>query len=244
MHKFTNTINSLLPHRRWAFPLVGLALILGVVVPRSKPVFSNQMDNDPSSYRVVLPDSGAYLEPWREQEPSATVPQTEGMATIPSAKALAPDNFEQQPIITALLPEGQRPTTKQEVAKGNQFPQQDGVYLYGQSPKSGQLGQGYVVFEKREGRVIGALYMPDSEFSCFNGTVDKSGELAMTVDGYPGEENQTRVATTGDVPKINDEQPTSYAYSLALRDFYRLNIVSDVDHQILKMCQQGGNRPE
>jgi hypothetical protein len=139
-------------------------------------------------------------------------------------------------MITAIVPEIKRPTSKSTSANNN-YPQQDGVYLYGQSPQPGQLGQGYVVFEKKQGRVVGALYMPDSEYSCFNGTVDERGELAMTVNPYEGESGQTQVALNKNEPKINGDEPTSYAYSIALRDFHKIGTISQIDHDVLKACK-------
>ncbi len=247
MRKYTNLFSNflyrLVASRQWKFPLLGLVVVLGIVANRSQPVFSNQMDNDPYSYRVTLPDSGASFETWRETETNNTAPESEGMASAPPV-TLSPGQLDKQPIITALVPEAQQSITRLGTAKDNQFAQQDGVYLYGQSPKPSQLGQGYVVFEKRDGKVTGAMYLPDSEYSCFNGTLDKSGELAMTVNGYPGEVNPTQVASNETVPRINNDEQITYAYSLTLRDFYRLNTVSNVDRDILKSCQEGGDMPK
>ena len=46
----------------------------------------------------------------------------------------------------------------------------DGTYLYGQSNQPQQLGKEYIVFQARQGKVIGALYLPNSEESWFYGT--------------------------------------------------------------------------
>jgi len=45
----------------------------------------------------------------------------------------------------------------------------DGVYLYEQSAQPDQVGQGYFVFESKQGNVVGALYMPRSSFDCTSG---------------------------------------------------------------------------
>lgn len=233
-----NTQNSrrLLPSCRWGIPLVGLALALGIITERSKPVFSNQLDNDPYSYRVTLPDSGAYFETWREQ-PSNNVTNNAGNAGNRQLATSVPNSPSSDSMITAIVPEVQRPVKKSTLKTGSNYPRKDGVYLYGQSPQPRQLGQGYVVFEKNQGRVVGALYMPDSEYSCFNGTVDETGELAMTVNPYAGEGGQTQVATSKNAPRVNEDEPTSYAYSIALRDFHPINQVSKLDRDILKACQ-------
>nr|WP_225225681.1 hypothetical protein [Komarekiella delphini-convector] len=118
------------------------------------------------------------------------------------------------------------------------FPAKNGIYLYGQSPKPSQLGQGYIIFQKQQGRVRGALYMPQSEFSCFQGTLDRSGELAMTVKGSPDEASSSQVATTNRLPRVADDESTTYAYSVALQDYHQLNQISASDRRILQMCNQ------
>jgi hypothetical protein len=120
----------------------------------------------------------------------------------------------------------------------NTFPEQDGTYLYGQSPTPNLLGQGYIVFQKRQNRVLGALYMPNSEFSCFQGTIAKSGELAMTVKSSPGEVGAREISTASRIPRLVDDESVSYAYSVTLKDYHRLNGLSANDQQILQMCRQ------
>jgi hypothetical protein len=224
-------IIRLLPPNYLRLPLLGLFLIVGMIADRAKPVSSNQIDADPYSYRVVIPDSGAVVETWKEQTDVAQESQP-----VPVAK------LEKQPLITALIPDPQTPTNKSGVAPDSSFPKEDGIYLYGQSSQPGQVGQGYVVFQKQQGRVTGALYMPHSEYSCFNGTVDNSGELAMTVDGYAGDGSSAQVASNNNIPNVKEDEPENYAYSLALRDFHRLDNVSVTDRSLLQKCQGGGNR--
>ncbi len=126
--------------------------------------------------------------------------------------------------------------TTQASSKSN-FPRQDGVYLYGQSRKPGQLGQGYIVFEKRRNKIIGALYMPSSEYSCFNGTLNSSGQLAMTVKGYVGEISPSEIANRNGLPQRSNEEPNIYGHSVELQDYYQLNSITGSDRQILKTCK-------
>ena len=49
---------------------------------------------------------------------------------------------------------------------------EDGNYLFGEAAQSNEVGKGYVVFSKKGQRVVGALYYPRSEFSCFVGNVN------------------------------------------------------------------------
>jgi hypothetical protein len=116
-----------------------------------------------------------------------------------------------------------------------QFPEQDGIYLYGKSE------EGYIVFQKRQNQIIGALYFPQSEFTCFQGSLAKSGKLAMMVRNLPGEVGTIEVATTSTIPKINENEFTTYPYSVTLEDYHRLSSVSSNDREILQICQQGSD---
>lgn len=131
-------------------------------------------------------------------------------------------------------------------APRGKLPEKDGVYLYGQSPKPEQVGQEYMVFEVRGGKVVGAFYLPHSEFSCFSGTL-QSGSLALMVANSPGSDvaedsiaaqNSQQVATASDKPQIGGYSQTSSAYSVALQDYHQLASVSSNDQQILKTCKQ------
>ncbi|HEY9652608.1 MAG TPA: hypothetical protein V6C95_18270 [Coleofasciculaceae cyanobacterium] len=44
------------------------------------------------------------------------------------------------------------------------------TYLYGEAPQPNQLSQTYVVFQHQNGKVVGAIYSPNSEFDCFIGS--------------------------------------------------------------------------
>ncbi len=119
-----------------------------------------------------------------------------------------------------------------------EFPEQDGIYLYGQSTTPNQLGQGYILFQKQQSKIIGALYMPQSEFSCFQGTLAKSGELAMTVKSSPGEVGAMEVSTSSRIPRISDDESTTYAHSINLQDYHQINSLSANDKEMLQMCKQ------
>ena len=131
-------------------------------------------------------------------------------------------------------------------APRGKLPEKDGIYLYGQSSKPEQVGQEYIVFEVRGGKVVGAFYLPHSEFSCFSGTL-QSGSLALMVangpDSDPSEDsiaaqNSQQVATASEQPQIEGYSQTAYSYSVALQDYHQLASVSDNDQQILRTCKQ------
>jgi hypothetical protein len=118
------------------------------------------------------------------------------------------------------------------------LPEKNGTYLYGQSPKLNQLGQGYILFRKDQDHVLGALYMPQSEFSCFQGTISKSGNLAMTVTSPPSENGVTEVATASTIPQINDRESDTYDYSIGLKNYYQFKSLSAADGEILQKCHK------
>ena len=111
----------------------------------------------------------------------------------------------------------------------------------GKKSTPNQLGQGYILFQKQQSKIIGALYVPQSEFSCFQGTLAKSGELAMTVKSSPGDVGAIEVSTTSTIPKISDDESTSYAHSISLQDYHQISSLSANDREILNMCKQEAN---
>jgi hypothetical protein len=56
----------------------------------------------------------------------------------------------------------------------------NGTYLYGESNQPGRPDSEYVVFENKSGKVFGAVFLANSEFSCFHGEV-RPGQLDMMV---------------------------------------------------------------
>jgi hypothetical protein len=117
------------------------------------------------------------------------------------------------------------------------LPITDGIYLYGQSPESNRLGQEYMVFEMRQGKVKGAFYLPQSEFSCFQGTLT-SGKLSVTVAADADSEADTaQVAAAGtQTEDVYGDIPSSYA--VGLQNYYQLTNISNNDRRILTACQQ------
>ncbi len=127
-------------------------------------------------------------------------------------------------------------TTSAKAAKGSStgIPTADGVYLYGQSPRTNQIGQEYTVFEINQGRVLGALYMPNAEYSCFDGTY-KSGQLALMVASNATEEGgtPTQVATASNRSVGRISSPLA----LTLQNYHRISKVSAKDRELLSACK-------
>ncbi|MHC5599448.1 MAG: hypothetical protein ACYTXC_26530 [Nostoc sp.] len=223
-----NNLHQLLSPRKWAISLAGLGLLLGLGFLAKQTQVVSVTDSRLSSAQIHKTSENSLLSQLRKvrEQRSQLNAASGGGNTVP--------------IITALLP-GDRGTTKgAEVLPKANFPVKDGIYLYGQSPKPNQLGQGYIIFQKQQDKVRGALYMPQSELNCFQGTINPSGELAMTVNTSSTEassEQSNQVATSNRLPKVADDESNSYAYSLALQDFYRLNSITAGDRRTLQMCK-------
>ncbi|MBW4565063.1 MAG: hypothetical protein KME32_29005 [Mojavia pulchra JT2-VF2] len=234
-----NNIYQFCSSRQLRIPFMGLVLALGLVGEQTKPVLSNQIEDLPKSQVQITNYQNSLdislLSRLREVQEHRSQIQT---TSEPSYSKTLPKNSKKVAQTTAMVTGSQKSATQSRTAPITNLPKQDGVYLYGQSPTPNQIGQGYLVFEKRQGVVKGALYMPSSEFSCFEGTLDRSGELAMTVNGSPGEASSNQIATANNIPSVNEDEPTSYAYSVALQDYHQLNSMTANDRRILQMCNQ------
>ena len=157
---------------------------------------------------------------------------------------------EAKPFLTNEL---QTPSTSQLVVRAEsedtvvipRIPKVDGIYLYGRAPEPEQVGQEYMVFEVRRGKVIGAFYLPYSEFSCFQGSL-QSGKLALMIANEPDLDPDpdsaalphSQVATARDTYIGNSDKPTAYLHSVALQDYHKLPAVSANDQRILTACKK------
>lgn len=121
----------------------------------------------------------------------------------------------------------------------------DGTYLYGQASEPQQIGKEYLVFEARQGKVVGAVYMVGSEYSCFKGTLASNQMNLIVANSY----NQTAIAHTmaaqpaqvaaagGEVNLQNTYDSLTYPHTIRLEDYKPLRKVSDNDKQILNSCR-------
>jgi hypothetical protein len=208
-------MRKLFSARKLGLSVAGFLMAFGIVTNRTQPVLSNEMEAAPATVAQVN-NTG-----------------DENQIAAANIFNLEPQSTEKgEDTLTALVIPPQAERTQQGI------PTKDGVYLYGQAKQANQIGKGYVVVEVKEGQANGALYMPSSEYSCFNGQLKKSGELAMTVKSSPGEVAPPEVAANGAVDISNSiDEPVTYAYSLGLESYHRLDNVSGLDRQILQQCR-------
>ncbi len=111
----------------------------------------------------------------------------------------------------------------------------NGIYLYGQSPKPDQIGQEYLVFQAENGKLVGALYMPHSEFSCFQGQVS-ANQLQMIVD-HPYEDSTNAYEIALETPDPIANQNQSLSQPLTLQGYHPIEEISDSDRGLLATCQ-------
>lgn len=231
-----NNLHQLLSPRQWGISLAGLGLLLGLgFIGKQTQVVSV------TSSRLSSPQIDKSSEPSLLSQLRRVREQRSQLNAASGDRELFGHKIGKTLVTTtALVPGSQGARKGAGVLPEANFPKKDGVYLYGQSPKPNQLGQAYIIFQKQQEKVTGVLYMPQSEFNCFQGTLKPSGELAMTVNGSANEasSNQSnQVATSSRLPKVGEDESSSYAYSVALQDFYRLNSITASDRRTLQMCK-------
>ncbi|HEY9674596.1 MAG TPA: hypothetical protein V6D11_24370 [Waterburya sp.] len=168
-------------------------------------------------------------------KPAASQPRHEGIepsvATMPSVKWSAPAQEARKPALA------QSPKSDTSLA--------DGTYLYGQSSQPGQTGKEYLVFKAQQGKVVGAMYMPNSEFTCFYGSLN-SKQMNLTVANpynqtafshtVAREQTSKIAAAGGQIDLENAYDSLTYPYSVGLEGYQPLAQVSDKDQQMLNTC--------
>ena len=227
-----NHISKLMTSSQFKFPIVGLIVSVGILgISYSSQQHYKLLSSTALTTNYVVPINQRQIN----FDPAVIKEEAMQKSPVNISNQISTDKLTEN--ITALST-----NTRELGRKGQiQFPEQDGTYLYGQSSTPNELGQGYILFQKQQSKIIGALYVPHSEFSCFQGTLAKSGELAMTVKSSPGEVGVMEVSTASTIPKVNENEFTTHPYSVTLQDYHQLSSVSSNDREILQICQQGSD---
>jgi hypothetical protein len=98
---------------------------------------------------------------------------------------------------------------------------QSGTYLYGEANTVNQLGKQYVIFAQSGQQIVGALYSPQSEYSCFMGQRTNN---KLTVQVF---ESIAQVQT--------HPQPS---FQLQLPTLNAISHIGPKERQVLASCQQ------
>lgn len=113
----------------------------------------------------------------------------------------------------------------------------DGIYLYGSSQKPEEIGQEYLVFEARQGKVRGAFYMPSSEYSCFSGKVGAQ-QINLTVQDPYDTTTYSHSIALGEAASIaSADGRLPIEDSLQLQGYHPINKISANDQQMLNACK-------
>jgi hypothetical protein len=103
----------------------------------------------------------------------------------------------------------------------------NGTYLYGESNKPGEYGREYVVFENQGGKVIGAVFLANSEYSCFSGQVSPQQLDVTLIDGY---DSTTRPYAIG-LESVAGEPATGSEYR-------SVSQIGQQEMNLLQSCRQ------
>ncbi len=140
--------------------------------------------------------------------------------------------------------------TKSALLAKSFFP--DGIYLYGQSPTPEQIGQEYIVFQVWQGQVVGAFYLPQSEFNCFQVKLDATqftlkmldpDELTNTESEFAFRPNSqasssqglAAFSSTGSHLSPN-ERAISNFHQVNLETYYQITQISNNERRIIAAC--------
>lgn len=111
----------------------------------------------------------------------------------------------------------------------------DGIYLYGQAVQPNQIGSAYFVFEVRHGKVLGALYMPQSSFDCAYGHFQANRLALNVIDSYEKTTAPFAIGLTQTAQVASKNNPAMVPFGL--EGFTRLDQISDNDRRILNTCK-------
>lgn len=228
-----NSLKLLSSGLQWKVPLVVLSLSVGVVAGNANLVSASQTQTIKQSQTISLKSKTSTNS--FSSYSSSSSSQSTTFVLNDDDDANYSHSWETSLQTVGDINQYQASISTSSFRKRTTLPQQDGVYLYGQSSQPGELGKGYIIFERKRGRVTGALYMPSSEFSCFRGALRQNGLLAMTVNSYAGEKSTPQVASARTFSGAQDTM--SYDYSVKLQNYHRLSSIGASDRQVLQMCK-------
>lgn len=142
---------------------------------------------------------------------SATIGLGLSMAPVMASSGIA---LMQTPVSQAPL--SQSPLSQSPLFQSDR-PEQDGIYLYGESSQPNQLGKGYFIFSKTGSQVVGAIYYPLSEYSCFMGRQNNT-DLKVTL--------------------VEAGEQAAQGFEVPLTPMYAIARIGESEARVLSACRQ------
>jgi hypothetical protein len=111
----------------------------------------------------------------------------------------------------------------------------DGIYFYGQSTLPEQLGKEYLIFQVDRGKIKGAFFLPQSEYDCLQGTIDRQ-KINLSIEDIEGNiythqiaiEQNSSIASNGNLERR----------SVNLRGYQSISPIPATAKELLVSCLQ------
>ncbi len=216
-------------------------------VPNSGTGVPQQPTQAINSDNQVASNSGTGVpqQPTQAIDSTSAAPNLEAAVSQKSAKAVDSTSVAMPSTKwNRQVQERRKPAIAQVPTSDASIP--DGTYLYGQSSEPEQFGKEYMVFEARQGKVIGAMYLPGSEYSCFYGTLDSKQMNLTVVNPYDQTAFSHTIARTqssqvaaagGRINLENTYDSLSYPHTVVLEGYQSISKISDNDQRFLSDCR-------
>lgn len=138
-----------------------------------------------------------------------------GVALISSALGLT--LFVVAPTTAGGAMRGEQTAMSKGMSQGDRTMGADGIYLYGEVSDPNQPGKGYFIFSKSGSQVVGAIYYPQSEYSCFMG---RQADARLNVN------------------LVESGEHASNGFEVPLNPMYAIAKVGAAEAKALAACQQ------
>lgn len=112
----------------------------------------------------------------------------------------------------------------------------EGVHFYGEASTRDQLGSTYMVFEVQDGRAIGAVYWPQSSFSCFEGRF-QGKTLALRVEDPYGDAPYRHELALEETAIVAANGLQSVEMKLGIEGMQALDSANEADLGFLATCK-------
>lgn len=109
----------------------------------------------------------------------------------------------------------------------------DGIYFFGASPERDQLDTEYIVFKVDQDQVVGAFYLPSSNFDCFHGEVEADVMALQITNSYDQAVHSYDIA----MESVPSTVAGAGAGAFGPAGFYAMGQLSELEHGLLSTCQ-------